>query len=60
MDKYILIRTDGKYAARSGMKHSYTRRLEYARVFSTRESAERERCENETIRRVLDIVGSGE
>lgn len=40
---------DGKYVAAPGSEHSYTKRLEDARIFSTRESAELEKCGNETI-----------
>lgn len=40
----------GKYVARPGSERSYTNRLEEARVFRTREKAEKERCvENETV-----------
>lgn len=47
---YVLRRTDGKYVARSGSEHSYTRKLEDAQVFKTYDEAERNRCiENETV-----------
>lgn len=49
----------GMYAARSGSQHSYTARLEDARVFSTREAAEAECCENERVIDVDDLVGTG-
>jgi hypothetical protein len=40
----------GKYVSRPGSLRSYTNRLEEARVFRTREGAEKERCvENETL-----------
>lgn len=40
---------DAKFVARPGSQHSYTNRLQDARVFQTRDDAERERCGNETI-----------
>ena len=36
--------TDGKYVAKPGSKNSYTKFLQHARVFRTREEAERDRC----------------
>lgn len=46
--------SDGKYVARPGSKNSYTKFLQHARVFRTREEAERDRCpENE---RIVDIA----
>jgi hypothetical protein len=43
---YVIQRTDGKvaYVTRSGSLHAYTTRLQDARVFPTREEAERELC----------------
>lgn len=47
--------TDGKYVAKPGSKNSYTKVLQHARVFRTREEAERDRCpENERIVEVAD------
>lgn len=46
---YVLIREDGAYVAPSGSPSSYVRALQHARVFATRESAEREKCGNERI-----------
>lgn len=47
---YILKRNeDGAYVARPGSRGSYTVRLQDARVFQTRDAAERDRCGNETI-----------
>ena len=42
---YVVQRTtDGAYVAPSGSRASYTRALQFARVFGSREMAERERC----------------
>jgi len=49
---YVIVRTDqgGGYVAMPGLHNSYTRFLQKARVFPTREAAERERCpENEKV-----------
>jgi hypothetical protein len=47
----------GKYVACPGSLRSYTNRLEEARVFRTRESAEKERCvENETLVDVNHLI----
>lgn len=40
---------DGKYVALPGRKHSYTNRLQEARVFHSMSEAKREKCGNETI-----------
>jgi hypothetical protein len=41
---YILVRDDGAYVAPAGSRSSYTRELQHARTFATREAAERDRC----------------
>jgi hypothetical protein len=51
--------THGRYVARSeatATGSSYTKRLEDARVFPTRESAEHDRCGNETVRAVVEVL----
>jgi hypothetical protein len=54
---YVLVRTDGKYVAPPGQEHSYTSKLEDARIFPTRDAAEKERCvENETVRPVSELL----
>lgn len=54
---YVLVRTDGAYVARPGSQASYTRVLQDARVFVTRESAERDRCvDNERIESIDSIM----
>lgn len=53
---YVLVRAeDGKYVARPGAR-SYTKALEGAQVFATREQAEAERCGNEMIRSVSELL----
>lgn len=50
---YVIKRTDqgGGYLAAPGSAHSYTKNLERARIFATRDAAERERCpENEVVK----------
>lgn len=50
MGKFVIVREDGKYVAPPGRQHSYTSKLQHARVFASREAAERDRCpENERI-----------
>lgn len=49
---YVIRRTDqgGGWVAKPGGKHSYTNKLQDARVYPTREAAEADRCpENEVI-----------
>lgn len=41
---YVLVREDGKFVTPPGSHRSYTGKLQEARVFATREAAERERC----------------
>ena len=50
-EMYVIQRvTDGAYVAPSGSPSSYVRALQAARVFGSREAAERELCvENERI-----------
>lgn len=55
---YIIERTDqgGGYVAKPGSNSSYTHRLEDARVYPTREAAERDRCPgNEAIRELREV-----
>ena len=54
---YVIMRTDGAYVARSGSASSYTRALQNARTWPTREAAKRELCPgNERIVAVSDIM----
>ncbi len=47
---------DGKYVARPGSEHSYTKRLEKARVFEDRASAEADACGNERVYSVREVL----
>jgi hypothetical protein len=59
MTGYVLKRhEDGRYVARSGAAHSYTKRLEEAQVFRTRGSAEAGKCGNEYAVPLSQIVGT--
>lgn len=54
--RYVIQRNDGAFVAPPGQKRSYTDKLQHARTFTTRESAEAERCpENEQVRRIDDL-----
>jgi hypothetical protein len=48
---FIIKNTEtGKYVARAGSQHSYTRKLEDARLYPTIESARADRCvDNEAV-----------
>jgi len=54
---YILVRnSDGAYVACPGSQTSYTKSILRARVFRTREEADRERCPgNESITKMPDL-----
>lgn len=52
---YVLVRDNGDYVTPKGSKHSYTRNMEEAQCFSTREAAELDRCvDNERIVPVIN------
>jgi hypothetical protein len=54
---YVIRRDDGKFVTPPGYQHSYTYKLQDARTFLTRESAEAERCpENEVVVSVSDCL----
>ena len=55
---YVIQRTtDGAYVNQPGSRASYTRSLERARKFATREAAEADRCPgNEQIVPVSDLL----
>ena len=46
---FVLKREDGKFVAHPGSEKSYTRKIELARVYFSREAAEADKCGNETI-----------
>jgi hypothetical protein len=56
MDGYVVIREDGRYVARPGSEHSYTRRLQNARVYDTRPEADRDCCSNERVVSVYAVL----
>ncbi len=61
MSLYVIRREDGQYVTRTGSEHSYTRKLEKARTFTTRADAERERCpENERVCSVESLIESAD
>ena len=54
---YVIRRNeDGKYVTKPESKHTYTRRLEDARVFRSREAAEWHACGNEQVMTVEEMV----
>lgn len=54
---YVLIRNeDGAYVAPSGSPSSYTRKLENARTYATREAAEGDACGNERAVNVDTLI----
>jgi hypothetical protein len=52
---YIIERKSGEFVARSGSKSSYTRELQNARTFPTREKAEESACGNEHVVNIQDL-----
>lgn len=59
MTGFVLQRTtDGKYVTFPGSESSYTAKLELARVFPSRETAEAERCVgDERVVALRDLLG---
>ncbi len=55
---YVIVRdSDGKYVAVGGAEHSYTDKLEEARIFKSLQTAQWECCvENETIHDIRGIL----
>ena len=56
MISYVLVRDDGKYVSRQGSLHSYTDKLQYARLYSSYEVARNDACGNETPRSLEQAV----
>ena len=55
---YVIRRDDGAYVAPAGSRSSYTRALQDARTFPTREAAERDRCPgNERVLSIHEAMG---
>ena len=58
MGKYVIWNVDQqKYVAPSGQKSSFTKYLQHARVFETRQVAQNDCCGNEFPRDVYDEMG---
>ena len=54
---YVIRRhEDGAFVAPPGQRSSYTTKLQEARVFQTREAAQRECCGNESVVRVDECL----
>ena len=54
---YVIVREDGAYVRPPGCATAYTRRLELACTFSTRETAEKHMCQgNERVVPVAEIL----
>lgn len=53
---YVIQRNDGKFVTPPGGNKSYTEYLQHARTFNTAAAAQRECCENETVRSLDECV----
>jgi len=49
MNLFVIRREDGKFMTPLGSKRSYDSSLQNARVFTSRSSAESEKCSNESV-----------
>jgi len=56
MNGFVVVRGDGMFVARSGSEHSYTNKLQNARLFKTRAEAEKDCCGNERVCPVTDFM----
>ena len=55
--RYVIVRNeDGKYVTEPGSKNSYTATLKRARVFKTRDEANRDKCGNESVVPVSKLI----
>jgi hypothetical protein len=55
---YVIIRnSDKKFVARLGRTNSYTTKLVYARQFKTLNEAYYDKCGNETVVSLDDVLG---
>jgi hypothetical protein len=48
---------DGRYVARPGSEHSYTNRLERAKIFPSWERAYDAKCDNERVVPLDSLIG---
>ena len=55
---FVIRRKENEFVTAAGSKHSYTKFLQCARVWKTREEAEKERCGNETILDFWSVMGT--
>ena len=53
----FVIRGPNGFVNKSGSYHSYTKFIEQARKFSTKEDAEKDKCGNETVIDVYKYIG---
>ena len=51
-----VIKKGNKFVARPGRKNAYTNTLTCARVFETKEQAEKDCCGNEIIVKITDCI----
>lgn len=59
---YVIVRREKgrvEFVTPSGSQSSFTTSLNKARVFATRADAEKEKCDNETIRKVDSLSREG-
>lgn len=56
--QYVLVRhSDGKFVAQPGSEHSYTKDLQQARIFPSRDAAEGDRCvESESVQPLSNFL----
>lgn len=54
--QYLIRREDGKFVSQPGSQHSYTSRLECARIYADRDQAMADKCGNETLIRLDSII----
>jgi hypothetical protein len=58
---FVLVRhEDGKFVCPPGSEQSYTKDLAKARIYPTREAAEKDKCGNESVHPITDFLqGAG-
>lgn len=56
---YVILRTNqsGGWVTRAGSRSSYTDKLQFARLFATREEAEENACDNEIVQELGEAAG---
>ena len=54
---YVILNA-GRYVAKSGRSSSYCKRIEYAQVYKTREEAEKNKCGNESIQDLNQVISN--